>query len=60
MFQLCTKITSLDLSNFVTKEATDMQSMFSACYDLTYLDLSNFDTSKVTTMSNMFSFLNSK
>lgn len=54
MFSGCSKITTIDLSNFDTSNVTDMRSMFSNCKGLTSLELSNFDTSKVTDMSWMF------
>ena len=47
-------ITSMDLSNFDTSNATDMSYMFYKCDDITSMDLSNFDTSNVTDMSYMF------
>ncbi|ELC6641683.1 BspA family leucine-rich repeat surface protein [Listeria monocytogenes] len=47
-------VTSLDLSNFDTSQATNMRYMFFKS-SMTSLDLSNFDTSKVTDMSWMFS-----
>ncbi|EGJ6232941.1 BspA family leucine-rich repeat surface protein [Listeria monocytogenes] len=47
-------VTSLDLSNFDTSQATNMRYMFFES-NMTSLDLSNFDTSKVTDMSWMFS-----
>ena len=46
-------LTSLNLSNFDTSQATDMNSMF-AGMSLTSLNLSNFDTSNVTDMGSMF------
>ncbi|WP_185543844.1 BspA family leucine-rich repeat surface protein [Listeria innocua] len=48
------RVTSLDLSNFDTSQATNMRYMFFKS-NMTSLDLSNFDTSKVTDMSWMFS-----
>ena len=54
MFIGCSKLTSLDLSDFDTSNVTSMDSMFNGCSGLTYLDLSNFKTSKVTTMTSMF------
>ena len=47
-------LTSLDLSNFDTSNATSFASMFNGCRGLTSLDVSNFDTSKATTFSEMF------
>ena len=54
MFYSCSKLTSIDLSNFDTSNVTKMNSMFCNCSVLASLDLSNFDTSKVTDMSIMF------
>ena len=54
MFNRCSGLTSLDLSNFNTSNVTDMESMFYMCSGLTSLDLSNFNTSNVTTMRYMF------
>ncbi|EAF4531673.1 BspA family leucine-rich repeat surface protein [Listeria monocytogenes serotype 1/2a] len=48
------RVTSLDLSDFDTSQATNMRYMFFKS-SMTSLDLSNFDTSKVTDMSWMFS-----
>ena len=54
MFQNCTSLTSLDVSNFDTSNVTDMSYMFHSCNGLTSLIVSSFDTSNVTTMSDMF------
>ena len=54
MFENCSKLTALDLSNLNTSNVTGTYSMFYNCQSLTSLDLSNFDTSKVTYMANMF------
>ena len=54
MFNRCSVLTSLNLSNFNTEKVTDMQGMFGECSDLTSLDLSNFNTEKVTNMNSMF------
>ena len=51
----CSKLTSLNLSNFDTSAVTSMNSMFAYCRGLTSLDLSSFDTSAVTNMNDMFS-----
>ena len=55
MFDGCSALTTLDVSNFDTKNVTDMSNMFSGCR-LTTLDLSNFDTQNVTDMSWMFRY----
>ena len=54
MFILCSKLTSLDVSNFDTSNVTNMSFMFNQCNKLATLNVSNFDTSKVTDMSYMF------
>ncbi len=54
MFNDCSSLTSLDLSQFDTSKVTDMKYMFYGCSSLTSLDLSSFDTSKVTDMKYMF------
>ena len=54
MFENCTNLTHLDLSNFDTSKVTGMYSMFTSCSQLTTLNLSGFDTSKVTNMYAMF------
>ena len=54
MFNACSKLTSLNLSNFNTAEVTNMSYMFKSCKALTSLDLSNFNTEKVTDMQGMF------
>ena len=54
MFNNCTALASLDLSNFDTSNVTAMWAMFQNCGALTTLDLSNFNTSNVTAMEGMF------
>ena len=54
MFQKCSQLTQLDVSNWNTIQVTNMGTMFRDCSSLTQLDLSNLDTNKVTVMSNMF------
>ena len=54
MFESCSSLTNIDLSNFDTSNVTNMQGMFMSCYNLKHLDINNFDTSKVTDMSWMF------
>ena len=48
-----TKVTSLDLSRFNTKNVEDMSYMFDDCKNLKYLNLENFDYSKVTNALKM-------
>ena len=54
MFDGCTGLTSLDLSNFNTGKVTNMHGMFQVCRGLKSLDVSSFNTGNVTKMSNMF------
>ena len=53
MFNGCESLTELDVSNFNTSKAIDMNYMFGGLPNI-HLDLRNFDTSKVTNMSFMF------
>ena len=55
MFQNCTNLTSLDVSNWDTSNVTRTSSMFQGCNNLTTLDISKFNTSNVTDMGYMFS-----
>ena len=54
MFEGCSSLTSLNLSNFNTSAVTNMGSMFRTCSGLTSLNVSNFNTSAVTDMRKMF------
>ena len=54
MFNGCSALTSLDLTNFNTAKVTDMSFMFKGCSALTSLDLTNFNTAKVVNMGFMF------
>ena len=54
MFNGCSALTSLDLTNFNTANVKFMDYMFNGCSALTSLDLTNFNTAKVTYMNNMF------
>ena len=54
MFNRCSVLTSLNLSNFNTEKVTDMQGMFGECSDLTSLNITSFNTEKVTNMRQMF------
>ncbi|EJE3015135.1 BspA family leucine-rich repeat surface protein [Listeria monocytogenes] len=55
MFQLCRKLSELDLSGLDTSAVTNIYGMFQHCSGLEELDLSNWDTSSVTNMYSMFS-----
>ena len=53
MFRSCSRLTSLDVSDFITENVRDMSDMFLGyCGDS--LDVSCFDTGNVTNMTNMF------
>ena len=54
MFEYCSSLTSLNLSNFDTSKVKEMRFMFEYCSSLTSLNLYSFDTSKVTFMYRMF------
>ena len=54
MFNGCSALTSLDLTNFNTAKVEYMNNMFEGCSALESLDLTNFNTAKVTYMYNMF------
>ena len=55
MFQNCSGLTSIDLSNFNTHNVTNMSNMFSGCKKLkTFTAGKYFNTSNVTTMASMF------
>ena len=54
MFQGCSKLISLNLSNFNTSSVITMLSMFYGCSSLISLDLSFFNTSKVMNMFSIF------
>ena len=55
MFGDCSKLPSLDVTNFNTAKVTDMSYMFKGCSALTSLDVTKFDTRNVTNMEGMFS-----
>ena len=54
MFNGCSALKSLDLTNFNTAKVTNMGNMFNGCSALTSLDLTNFNTAKVESMDYMF------
>ena len=54
MFFNCSKLESLNLTNFDTSNVTSMKWMFQSCSNIKKLDLSNFNTSKVLLLSVMF------
>ena len=54
MFYDCNKLTYLFLSNFNSKNVTNMSYMFGKCNSLLEINLKDFNTQNVTNMSNMF------
>ncbi len=54
MFSRCTSLTTADLSNFDTSNATSMWGMFYECSSLKIIDASGLDTSNVTSMAYLF------
>ncbi len=50
MFNGCSSLKELNLSNFNTNNVTNMASMFDGCSSLEELNLSNFNTNNVTDM----------
>lgn len=59
MFQLNSKLTTIDTSKWDTSNVESMKCMFQACDALSTLDVSNWNTSSVTTMFAMFNMLES-
>ena len=54
MFEVCSDITEIDLSNFDTSNVQNMNEMFRDCISLTSFNFSNFITSKVLNMGSVF------
>ena len=54
MFQGCSSLASVDLSNFNTEKTYGLYGMFKNCSSLTSLDLSSFNTASFTYLSSMF------
>ena len=54
MFNGCSNLVELDVSNWDTSKVTSMGNMFYTCKNLTALDVSNWDTGNVTSMTWMF------
>ena len=55
MFYSCSKLTTIDVSNWNVSSVTDMLKMFFGCSSLTTLDMSGWDTSRVTSYSVVYS-----
>lgn len=53
-FQLCDRLTSIDVSKWDLRNCTDMSYAFNACFALQRVDVSHWDTSKVTTFNYIF------
>ena len=54
MFNRCSSLTTLDLSNWDTSNVTNISWMFEYCGSLTELNISTFNTKKVEKMYSMF------
>ena len=54
MFNGCTNIIEIDLSNFDSSQVEKMSSMFEGCTSLSSINFINFNTSNVRTMTNTF------
>ena len=54
MFQDCTSLKELDISNLDTSKAANMNKMFYNCINLASIDISSFKTNKVNDMSYLF------
>ena len=54
MFYGCSSLISINLTNFVTSQVSDMSNMFYNCLSLTSLNLSNFVFNDMVEMSNIF------
>ena len=58
MFENYNKLTSLDLSNFISNEVIDISNIFKSCGLLVSLDISNFNIEKVIDISSLFQYCN--
>ena len=54
MFDGCTQLISLNLSNFNTQKVANIDYMFRGCESLKTLDISTFNTNRIKNMSNLF------
>ena len=54
MFEGCSSLNNLNLSNFNTQNVTNMWYMFYGCSSLKNLNLSNFNTQNLTNINCMF------
>ena len=58
MFSSCTRLTSVDFTNFNTSNVTSMDYFFNYCVKLETANIALLDTSNVTNMSRMFALCN--
>ena len=56
MFNGCSRLTSINLYNFNTKNVQSMEQMFYNCDNLKYLDISYFSTSFTPNILNDFAW----
>ena len=54
MFNYCSSLKYLDLSNFNIQNVKNMRCMFSNCSSLTNINLSNFNAQNITNMEFIF------
>ena len=54
VFQDCTQLTRIDVSNFDMSKVTMAHEMFATCAGIEYLDVSKWDTKNITRMDSMF------
>ena len=54
MFYGCEILEKLDISSFITDNATNMNYLFYNCKKLSKIDLSNFNTNGITNLDAMF------
>ena len=54
MFNKCSSLEEINLSNFNTDKVTKMSWMFNECSSLKKLDISNFNTNNVVHINKMF------
>ena len=59
MFEYCTSLASINLSNFNTKNVINMNMLFFKCEELKSIDLSRLKTQNLKDMSEMFSYATS-
>ena len=59
MFDDCSSLTNIDLSQFKAQNVTNMRNMFNRCSSLEKINLSNINTNSLTDMSFMFSMCTS-